>query len=302
MGQSENAGESLGKVLNQNQIQNKIQNKKQKVKTRRGLSKREIKKRNKSMTFSILGTNANGLRGKSDSFLNTVKVFQPSCITVQETKLRSKVYKIPGYQVFLKNRPGMGGGLLTAVDENLAPVLVSSPDTEILVVQTKVGENEIRIINGYGPQEEDNVQSIHNFWQDIEKEIISAKEQNCKILLQFDANAKIGNEFLALDPNKMSNNGKIMLDILKRQNLFILNIDKNCKGVITRQRVTVKGVEISVLDYTIVCENLKMMFDHMMIDEDRTHVLTKYTKKRGLSIKTESDHNITFAKFNIQYR
>ena len=146
------------------------------------------------------------------------------------------------------------------------------------------------------------VQSIHSFWQDTEKEIISAKEQNCKILLQFDANAKIGNEFLALDPNKMSNNGKIMLDILKRQNLFILNIDKNCKGVITRQRVTVKGVEISVLDYTIVCENLKMMFDHMMIDEDRTHVLTKYTKKRGLSIKTESDHNITFAKFNIQYR
>ena len=103
------------------------------------------------MTFSIFGTNANGLSGKSDSLINSVKVFQPRCITIQETKLRSKSFKIPGYQVFLKNRPGMDGGLLTAVAENFDPVLVSSPETEILVVQTKVGEEDIRIINGYGP-------------------------------------------------------------------------------------------------------------------------------------------------------
>ena len=81
-------------------------------------------------TFSVMGNKANGLKGKYDRFMNAVKVLKPSCITVQETKLRSKKFVIPGYQLFLKNR-------LTAVDKNLSPVLVSSPDTEILVIQTK---------------------------------------------------------------------------------------------------------------------------------------------------------------------
>ena len=111
-----------------------------KNKTRRGISKREIKRKNKLFSFILLGNNANGLSGKVDSLKNTLKSLKPSCITIQETKLKSKKFDIPGYQVFLKNRPGLGGGLLTAIDENLAPVLVSSPDTEILVVQTKVRE------------------------------------------------------------------------------------------------------------------------------------------------------------------
>ena len=94
------------------------------------------------------------------------------------------------------------------------------------------------------PQEDDDIQSIYNFWQEIEKEIIFAKEQNCKILLHMDANAKIGKEYLLSDPNDTSSNGKIMLQMIERQNLFILNTDEGCKGVITRQRVTVKGIEI----------------------------------------------------------
>ena len=150
------SGENRGKILNPPQT------KSCKRKTRRGISKRK-KGKNKNLGFTIIGTNSNGLSGKVDSLYNTVKHFKPSCITIQETKLRSKKFEIPGYQVFLKNRPGLGGGLLTAVEENLAPVLVSSPDTEILVIQTRVGSEDIRIINGYGPQEDANFQDIYNF-------------------------------------------------------------------------------------------------------------------------------------------
>ena len=73
-------------------------------------------------------------------------------MTIQESKLRSNNFKIPGYQVFQKNRNGLGGGLLTGVDENLQSVLVSSTESEILVVQTKIGHFNLRIINAYGPQ------------------------------------------------------------------------------------------------------------------------------------------------------
>ena len=52
---------------------------------------------------------------------------------------------------------GLGGGLLTAVDQDLEPVLISDggDENEILVVQANLGNQEIRIINAYGPQEDE---------------------------------------------------------------------------------------------------------------------------------------------------
>ena len=51
-------------------------------------------------------------------------------MTLQETKVKNKgSIKVKGYQIFEKTRNGKGGGgvgLLTAVDEDLDPVLVSS--------------------------------------------------------------------------------------------------------------------------------------------------------------------------------
>ena len=101
-----------------------------------------------------MGSNSNGLRCKMDSLQSAIKLYNnPSILTIQETKMRCKSVKLPGYQVFLKNREGLGGGLMTAVDENLSPVLVSSPKSEILVVPSKVGN--LNVSNGYGPQKDE---------------------------------------------------------------------------------------------------------------------------------------------------
>ena len=82
--------------------------------------------------------------------------FKPTVITIQETKLRRLgIFKLPGYQVFEKVRSGFGGGLMTAVDENLSPVLISTgkkENSEILVVQVKAEKHDVRIINAYGPK------------------------------------------------------------------------------------------------------------------------------------------------------
>ena len=37
----------------------------------------------------------------------------------------------------------------------------------------------------------------------------------------------------------------------------------------------------------------------MLIDENRSYVLTKYASKKGVKKKSESDHNILYAKFKI---
>ena len=100
-------------------------------KTRRGWGKRG-KKANKAIQFTLFGNNANGVKAKRESLIYSLKNYGgPSCVLIQETKLRTPgTLKIPGYQIFEKTRTGLGGGLLTAIDNNLSPVLISSGEND----------------------------------------------------------------------------------------------------------------------------------------------------------------------------
>ena len=132
------------------------------------------------------------------------------------------------------------------MDENLSPVLISTgqeEDSEVLTVQAKVGHHDVKIINAYGPQEDDGKKEVFKFWQEIEQEIVSSREENCLLILQLDANAKIGKESIKGDPNDRSFNGRILIDVAQRQNLTIVNTLDLCKGIITRERVTSVNVE-----------------------------------------------------------
>ena len=258
-------------------------------KTRRGYGrKNRIKNKNglKNIEFNILSSNANGIQAKKESLLKNINVFQPTVITLQETKLRRLgTFKLPGYQVFEKVRSGFGGGLLTAVNENLFPVLISTgkcDDSEILVVQVKTANHNIRILNAYGPQEDNyKKEKTQEFWQEIEQEVVSGIEDGCLLILQMDANAKLGREIIKNDPHDISENGKLLLDILERQNLTVVNSLDVCDGTITRERKTKSRIEKSVIDYVIVCSKIREFVKSMNIDEDRFHVLTKYASKKA---------------------
>ena len=268
-------------------------------KTRRGKSKKKEENMKKSpIKFSLLGSNSNGLKAKIDSLKNLIKIFdQPSCITIQETKMRKSFsIQLPGYQIFQLNRSGCGGGLLTAVDEQLDPVLVNADDeVELLIVQVKVGVHQIRVFNAYGPQETNPTESL-NFWLRLEQEIIRAKQDNCWILIEMDANAKLDSEF-----HKMTENGKLMLEIVERQNLVILNKLPICQGQITRHRITKYKEEKAILDYTLTCNELSNFVETMMIDDGRLFTLTKYVSTRGFKSECKSDHNPLFSSFNLEY-
>ena len=88
----------------------KLKSKFKSKKTRRGWGKG-----NKSLNFSLFGNNANGIKAKKDSLINTLKNFNvPSCVLLQETKLRFQgTFKLPGYQpvahqICCTNKESMG--------------------------------------------------------------------------------------------------------------------------------------------------------------------------------------------------
>ena len=97
---------------------------------------------------------------------------------IQETKLRKKGdIKIPGYQIFELNRKDSnGGGLITGVKEELSPVLIMEGDNEIelLVIEANLSSLQVRIFNGYGPQENDSLERRIKFMvlELLQKEIL----------------------------------------------------------------------------------------------------------------------------------
>ena len=262
------------------------------------------KKNRKNINFSILACNANGLWGKFESLKNNINYFKPSCVMIQESKLRNLgSLKLQGYQIFELNRQGMGGGLFTAIDEKLSPVLLRSgpENAEILVTQIRLAGLDIRLVNGYGPQEAASKDDILNFWHALEMEIIDARDAGCGIMIELDANAKLGSSVISGDPHGMSSNGQILFNLAERHNLTIANASDKCTGTITRHRSTIENEEKAVLDYVVFCNIIEPFFNSMLIDEKRYHVLKKYVTRKGLKSYVESDHNSLYTKFDLKY-
>ena len=169
-----------------------------------------------------------------------------------------------------------------------------------MVVQIKIKDKFIRLINAYGPQENEAHEKIIKFYSTLDQIVQNAKLDGCLTLLEFDANAKVGNIIIKNDPHPLSSNGSILIDFVERNNLVICNSTEKCQGLITRRRITNQRTEESIIDYLILCEDMYAYLESMVIDQVNVH--TRYIKKKNNDIKTvPSDHFPIFGKFNIKW-
>ena len=134
--------------------------------TRRGYGRKTRKWNHlRNHNLSAIGTNSDGLNTKRESLFYLVNKLWPSIITIQETKFTHYgTLKIPGYEVFENLRVDKKDvGLLTAILSDLNPAIIDSDiDVELLIVQINIGNLKIRVFNGYGPQEDDNINKMNN--------------------------------------------------------------------------------------------------------------------------------------------
>ena len=287
-----------------------------KLKKTRRTYKKTRKREESSITYNkhsnkcvsnlvICGTNANALFSKRESLLNLLETVKPSAILIQESKMQTKgKMKLPGYQIFERLQEKQnGGGLFSAISEELYPVLVffGTGEIEILTIQITISGNKVRLINAYGPQEpvEGFSSDSLSFWSQLESEVMSALDNNCLVFIEMDANAKIGDIIIKdnLQPS-ISNNGRLLLNMTERHNLVIVNSLEICQGKITRERIFENRTERSILDYVIVCQNMLKFVASMNIDEARAYALSRYDKKQGV---ITSDHNLLTCSFDIKF-
>ena len=74
-----------------------------------------------------------------------------------------------------------------------------------------------------------------------------------------------------------------------------------CKGLITRKRITKNGTEESIIDFILFSDDLKNDIEAIVIDDKRKHVLTKLSKTKNGVRKVESDHKSIYTHLNLAW-
>ena len=92
-----------------------------------------------------------------------------------------------------------------------------------LVVDIEVSNRQIRIISGYGPQENWTESDRLPFFLALEAEVVKAEMEDKSVLIQMDANSKLGPEVIKSDPHPQSPNGRLLHGLLERHGLVVVN-------------------------------------------------------------------------------
>jgi exonuclease III len=253
----------------------------------------------------MFSTNAASLNSKLKSLKHELKRSKASVFTLQETHYTTKgKVRLPEFEIFEAIRKGkQKGGTMIGVHKALRPILITELNDpfELVVVEIRIGNREIRVMSGYGPQESWSPEQREPFFQALEEEVVKADLAGKSIIIEADFNSKLGKEFIPNDPHVQDKNGRILADIIRRQNLCVANGLMLCEGTITRKRITTLRTEESVISHVLVSEDLEQKIKSLQIDEKRQHVLTRISKTKNGSEHKESDHNVIETTFNLPW-
>ena len=137
----------------------------------------------------------------------------------------------------------------------------------------------------YGKQESRvRKEDSENEFGELTEEIMELK-QNGDVIIVMDANAKVG-----ILGEKVSRNGKFLLNMIEEVPLVNMNLSEKCTGSVTR--VNRKNLsEKSAIDFVLTCQEAENLFEAIEIDEEG-----KYTMH---SDKAASDHNTISITLNF---
>ena len=176
----------------------------------------------------------------------------------------------------------------------------------MIVIQIKTIQSDIRLICGYGPQENISEEKRLPFYTTLETEIEKAKNAGLEFLVQMDSNCKLGSEYISGDTHPISSNGKLLSEIIDRQNIKVVNGSNVSSGLFTRYRKVKKSrnvynIEKSIIDLILTSNKLFNQVTKMEVFESRENVLHRTIKTRNGIHRIESDHNniLTHLKLNV---
>ena len=165
----------LNEPTKKNKPSTKVDNTKSKCKQskvvrRGGDCKKRYVKGESASCIKVFSANCAYLKhGKIKSLNAEVRSTKANIVTLQETHYRQKGKSMmdKSFVVFEAIRNKKGDGTVIAVHENLKPKLIEeySDEFKLLVLEVKTESHNIRVISGYGPQENQNRLVKKNKWK-----------------------------------------------------------------------------------------------------------------------------------------
>ena len=168
----------------------------------------------------MIGVNAAGINSKLESLNAMLVKLKPQIWCVQETKLKEnetlKCEAIKDFQVYYLYRQNSGGGgLALGIDKNIESTLMLQGDdeTEVEDVLADVGGLLVRIVIGYGYQENSLKSSKDKFCGFLEAEVYKADFEGQILIIQLYSKLHGGPDLLKNDPKSAKSKRKIISKI-----------------------------------------------------------------------------------------
>jgi hypothetical protein len=207
--------------------------------------------------LNLLNWNANSIKNKKDELLHILNDFKIDIAFITETKLQANIkFKLPGYQVYRKDRNTNGGGVAIVAKKSLQHFEVQCTKTlylETCAIKLKYINKYVTLICAYNPPQ--NKKFL------IKRELNKLFKMDKSVIMCGDFNAK----HLSWNCPVNNRSGNIL-------NNFIINTDMLLLHPYDYTFYPETGGRPSTLDL-IICKNVPS------ISTPVTHTLT------------ESDHN-----------
>ena len=156
-----------------------------------------------SDNIKIFSTSAAGILSKGESLVNEIHATSANIVTVQETHCtrKGRIKMHPSFVIFEAIRKAKHGGTMCAVHDDYSPKLIEEYNDpfELLVVEIETKVNSVRLITGCGPQENWDEGKRVSFFIALESEIVKAEIAGTSIIIEMDANAKLGKQYIPND-------------------------------------------------------------------------------------------------------
>ena len=129
----------------------------------------------KQNSINILTTNASGLKHRAADLKIKVNYFKSSIFSIKETHFAKKgkfdMEKFIRFEAIRKSK--VKGGSMLGIHMDLNPVLLKeySEEFELHNVEINSGDTQIRVMTGYGPQENWDEAKQTPFFETLESEI-----------------------------------------------------------------------------------------------------------------------------------
>ena len=221
------------------------------------------------------GLNPDGALSKLTTIKKTIRETACSVWMMQETKVAQPgTIKFDGFVTFEHTRINKdGGGLALSALETLNPVFLRDGGEEVEALTVIIHSRKITIScnTAYGPQENAVLEKKEKFWAYLDEEYQRASNAGNRFVLQGDLNSWLGPEIIPGDNRKINQNGKMLVNFVRRNKLTIVNSLPICQGTTTWTRTRLGVKHVSTIDFFIVCHQVLPYIHEMKIDSEGTH-------------------------------